>query len=78
VLYTVLAVSWWPAAVIGVTTIIAASVRGRAAIETYTELVESIIDIHGRALAESLDIPCGDGLTKEVGFAITCRLRKGT
>jgi hypothetical protein len=77
-LYVVLAIVWWPAAVVGAITVASAAVRGRAAIETYTELVESAVDLHGRALAASLDIPCDDGLTKEVGFAVTGRLRKGS
>lgn len=75
--YLLLGVIWWPSAVIGALTAVAAWRRTRVAGDTLAELIESTVDVHGRALAQSLGIACEDPLTAEVGEKITELLRKG-
>jgi hypothetical protein len=78
VCYLALGMIWWPAAVIGAITVVTAWRRVRTAGDTLAELVESTVDIHGRALADSLGIPCPGPLTVDVGAEITTLLRKGS
>jgi len=68
---------WWPAAVIGPVTFLAAWYQGRAAVSAHAELVESAVDLYGRDLAAALGVPCTDGFTREVGLAVTRAVRKG-
>jgi hypothetical protein len=77
VCYLSLGTIWWPAAVIGAITAVTAWRRASEAGDILAELVETTVDIHGRALADSLGISCPGLLTAEVGAEITTLLRKG-
>ncbi|NBE52994.1 hypothetical protein [Streptomyces boluensis] len=78
VLYLVLAVAWWPAAVVSTVCMLSGWVRARAAVAALADLVEATVDLHGSELATALgltDTP--RSLTPELGLAITRRTRKG-
>ncbi|MGX9884497.1 hypothetical protein [Streptomyces sp. NPDC002276] len=77
VLYLVLAVWWWPAAVIAGAIVGTAWERGRAATAVLAELVESAVDLYGRDLAQALGLACPDGFTPDHGATLTRMLRKG-
>ncbi|GGM18009.1 hypothetical protein GCM10010129_72750 [Streptomyces fumigatiscleroticus] len=76
--YAVLAVWWWPAAVIGCAVGVAGWLRGRAATEVLALLVESVVDVHGAELARALGFECPQRLTRAVGEQVTKALRKNT
>ncbi|AVH54857.1 MULTISPECIES: hypothetical protein [Streptomyces] len=76
-LYLVLAVWWWPSAVIACVTVGAAWQRGRAATAALAELVESAVDLYGRDLAQALGLSCPDEFTPDHGASLTRMLRKG-
>ncbi|MEU4222556.1 hypothetical protein AB0F10_45365, partial [Actinoplanes sp. NPDC026623] len=73
--YAVLGFWWWPALVIGCGCGVLAWVRARSSVGLLAELVESAVDVHGRALAESLGLPCAGVLTRETGAEITAIAR---
>jgi len=77
-LYLIVGVLWWPAALVGVVTWIAGWRTARQSVDQYAELVEAAVDLHGAALATALGVPLTGGLTTEAGRAITRRVRKGT
>ncbi|MFF8905470.1 hypothetical protein [Streptomyces olivaceoviridis] len=69
---------WWPAAVIGGLTYAVALYRARAALDEFATLVESLVDIQGRALADSLGVPLPTGrITAAEGTLINDILHKG-
>ncbi|CAN3985933.1 hypothetical protein [Kitasatospora purpeofusca] len=74
--YTALGVAWWPAAVIGSTTLATSVFRARAAANVLADLVETAVDLHLNDLAERLGIPA-TLQTADAGHAITERLRPG-
>ncbi|GLY47272.1 hypothetical protein [Lentzea sp. NBRC 102530] len=76
--YLAAGVVWWPAAVIAVGTALTARRRARVAAVAFADLTESAVDLHARALAESLGITCEGKLTEDVGAEITTMLRKRT
>ncbi|MFJ8361770.1 hypothetical protein [Streptomyces sp. NPDC093984] len=76
--YAVLAVWWWPAAVLGCAVGAAGWWRGRAAAEVLALLVESVVDVHGAELARALGLECPQRLTRAVGEQVTKSLRKDT
>lgn len=76
VLYLVLGLWWWPAAIIGVVTIGAGWFRARSATSVLIDLVESTVDLYGGSLAAQLGIPTDGRLTREIGLAITQMLQK--
>jgi hypothetical protein len=57
---------------------VTAWVRARSSCDVLADLVEAAVDVHGRALAESLGLPSAGVLTRETGSAITETLRKDT
>ncbi|CAM5370175.1 hypothetical protein [Streptomyces pilosus] len=78
VLYVLLGLLWWPAAVAGAGTLTAAWRRGRSGAGELAELAESTVDLHGAALGAALGLGTADApLTRELGRRITARLRKG-
>lgn len=78
-LYLGIALWWWPAAVAGIGTCTVAWRQGRLAVDTFAELVESTVDLHGRDLATALGFPCRTTtLTRELGIRITRLVRKST
>lgn len=74
--YLVLACWWWPAGLVGAAAITTAWKQGRATMDSYAQLVEAAVDLHGRDLAESLGIDCRGPFTRDAGLAITRTLRK--
>ncbi|MGV4986351.1 hypothetical protein ACVB8X_09320 [Streptomyces sp. NRAIS4] len=76
--YAVLAVWWWPAAVVAGAVGVAGWWRGRATAEVLALLVESVVDVHGAGLARALGFECPQRLTREVGEQVTKSLRKDT
>lgn len=76
--YLLVGVVWWPAAVVGAVAAVTAWRRARVAGVAFAELAESVVDLYGRQLAESLGIPCEGPLTEEVGAEMTTLLRKQT
>jgi hypothetical protein len=77
--YLVLAVIWWPSALIATGVWVVAWLRGRAAIRTYAQLVEAAVDVHKADLARRLDLLGDDkGFDMSTGIRVTAVLRKGT
>jgi hypothetical protein len=74
--YAILGLWWWPALVVGCACGAIAWVRARSSVDLLADLVESAVDVHGRALAQSLGLPCAGALTREVGAEITAITRK--
>jgi hypothetical protein len=77
ILYLIVGVLWWPAAVVGVVTWITGWRTARQAVDGYAELVEAAVDLHGAALSPALGMPLTGPLTPEAGRAITRQVRKG-
>jgi hypothetical protein len=78
VLYVALGAQWWPSAVIGVATSVAAWRRGRASAAELADLAEATVDLHGVQLGVTLGLCSADSrLDAELGRRITAQLRKG-
>lgn len=77
-LYALLAIAWWPAAVLGVTVAAAGWLRGRSAASVLADLIETATDLHTVDLAAKLGIPAPLPVTAETGRAIIRFLRKAT
>ncbi|MEU1536215.1 hypothetical protein [Streptomyces fagopyri] len=75
--YLLVAVRWWPAALIALGLAAVGLRRGRSAMDAFAELVESAVDLHGRELALALGVPCPERLDRAAGAEITAILRKG-
>lgn len=75
--YLLVAVWWWPAALIALGLATVGLRRGRATMDAFAELVESAVDLHGRDLALALGLDCPGRLDRETGLEITAMLRKG-
>ncbi|WP_157606904.1 hypothetical protein [Saccharomonospora azurea] len=75
--YLLLALLWWPAALIGVVTLTVAWRRAASAAGTLGDLVEAAVDVHGRTLARTLGLRTAGPLDRETGAAVTSLLRKG-
>lgn len=78
--YFVLGTRWWPALLIALVTGLSAWTRARTAISELTDLSESAIDLHGRALAIALGTAPADSVgpvTPTEGEQITRQVRKG-
>ncbi|WP_107655769.1 hypothetical protein [Nocardia suismassiliense] len=77
--YLLLAVWWWPSALLATTIALVGGRRGRAAIDRFCALAESAVDLYGRDLSAALGLPAGEGAVQpETGQLITAHLRKGT
>lgn len=77
-LYLALGVVWWPSAAIGTVALAMAWWRTRQAAAVLAELAEAVVDLYGGALAQALGLTDEPTLTRQLGAAITARLRKGT
>lgn len=78
--YLILALLWWPAALIGICIGATGWVRARSAITDLTTLSESALDLHARTLAIELGVAEQDTtgpLTVDEGEQLTARVRKG-
>ncbi|MFE4800671.1 hypothetical protein ACFRFL_38185 [Streptomyces sp. NPDC056708] len=74
--YLLLAVWWWPAALIGLVTMATGALRGRMAAASFAELAEALVDLHGRDLAHTLGLECEGPLTPAAGEEMTRLLSK--
>lgn len=78
--YVLLAVLWWPAAVIAVGIGVTGWARARSAVADMAAISESAVDLYGRLLATSLGVaPEGSvgPLTLAEGEKVTSLIRKG-
>lgn len=76
-LYLVAGVFWWPALVTGAGVLLTAWRRGRDSLEEFATLIEAVIDIHHRTLADVLGVHVGPGgITEAEGRMIDDILRK--
>lgn len=78
VLYAVLAVIWWPGAVLGAGAFLVGVRRARAAAAVLAELVESAVDLRIRTLAGDLGFECPGPAEHATGENLTRAMRKGT
>ncbi|MFD7507759.1 hypothetical protein ACFV5N_00205 [Streptomyces sp. NPDC059853] len=76
VLYLLLALWWWPALPAAAAAFLTGCRRGRAAMDTFCGLAESVVDLHSRELAATLGLPADGPLTAHRGAEITRLLRK--
>jgi hypothetical protein len=67
---------WWPSLVVSAVVLTLGVSRGRAAMDTFCLLAESVVDLHCRDLAEQLGMPCEERLPVPLGRRITALLRK--
>jgi hypothetical protein len=77
VLYLVLAIWWWPAILIACITGITAVSKGRLAVGTLADLIESTVDLHCAGLAAQLGEQANGPVIPAVGQRLTTRMRKG-
>lgn len=76
-MYLLVALWWWPAAVVAAVTLATAWVRARGAAEALADLVEGAVDLYGRDVATALGVlPADDGLDRASGDAVSALLRK--
>lgn len=79
VLYLVLGAWWWPAAVVGVASVLVGWRRSRVACDGLAELIEATVDVHARTLATATGVLAADAdLTEDHGAAMTRVFRKGS
>ncbi|MET7290572.1 hypothetical protein ABZS79_00160 [Streptomyces griseoloalbus] len=76
--YLVLALWWWPAALVGGVAVASGVRRGRAAAEAFAELTEALADLHVRDLAAALGVECEGVDDRVLGEHLTRVLRKET
>ena len=67
VLYALLAVVWWPAAVLAVVLAAVGRRRTRAAAQSYAQLLEAAVRLNVAQLAGALGVEGAGGLTSDVG-----------
>lgn len=75
-LYAVLAVRWWPAAVVAVALAVTGWLRARAATGVLADLVETAVDVHAAELAERLGVTVEGTFSADAGGAVTELVRK--
>lgn len=76
--YLLIAFVWWPAALVGLSTIFAGWRRGRLTTRRLTFLTEATVDVYGSELARTLGLTEeSKRLTKKLGTAVTIVARKG-
>ncbi|GAA1961896.1 hypothetical protein [Catenulispora subtropica] len=77
VLYLPLTIWWWPAALVSGAILVSAQVMTRSSTEVLSELIESAVDLHGRALATQLGRPKSDSpVSVDEGRMLTTQTRK--
>ncbi len=65
--YLLLALWWWPAAPVAAGIAMVALRRGRAGMDVFAELVETVVDLHGGDLAARPNADTPDALLPETG-----------
>ncbi|MDN3027161.1 hypothetical protein [Streptomyces sp. S.PB5] len=79
VMYLSLGTVYWPAAAAGASAFLVAWRKGRAATDAFAALVEAVVDLNIRALAEALSLqPAPGRLPRSIGVQINDVLDKGT
>jgi hypothetical protein len=77
--YSIIALFWWPAALVATGVWLTGWLRGRDAVRTYAELIESTVDIRAAELAHRLNaLPDSEQFSRATGEEITAMFRKGT
>ncbi len=77
-LYALVGIVWWPALVVGACVFLTGWRRARTGLEELATLIESVMDVHHRTLAEALGVPLGEeGIGEAEGARIDDMLRKG-
>ncbi|QMU69606.1 hypothetical protein [Streptacidiphilus sp. P02-A3a] len=69
--YLALGIRWWPALLVSLAVAGIGLRRGRAAADALCELLEATVDLHNRALAEALGVPCPGPFDRDTGTAVT-------
>ncbi|MFJ4559882.1 hypothetical protein ACIP4Q_27840 [Streptomyces massasporeus] len=76
-MYLLVALWWWPAALVAAVTLATAWIRARGAAQALADLVEGAVDLYGREVATALGVlPEGDGLDRASGDTVSALLRK--
>ena len=76
-MYLLVALWWWPAAVVAAVTLATAWIRARGAAQALADLVEGAVDLYGHDVATALGVlPEGEGLDRASGDAVSALLRK--
>ncbi|MEW2812178.1 hypothetical protein AB0929_34635 [Streptomyces massasporeus] len=76
-MYLLVALWWWPAALVAAVTLATAWFRARGAAESLADLVEGAVDLYGRDVATVLGVLAdGEGLDRASGDAVSALLRK--
>jgi MFS family permease len=68
------ATGWWPSVPLAVVLCALARSRARASLDTLAPLVESMVDVNVRVLAERLGVSCPETFTPDTAQAITALL----
>ncbi len=76
ILYLILAIWWWPAAIIALITGATAIVRAHLATDNLADLIESATDLYSRDLAARLDQNLSGPMTPAMGRLLSTRMRK--
>lgn len=77
-LYLLSGLLWWPGLAAGACVCVTAWRRARGSLEELATLIESVMDVHHRALAEALGVPLGaPGVSEAEGRRIDDMLHKG-
>lgn len=78
-MYAVLAVAWWPAALVALACMGTGWYRLRTAVASFADLVEAVVDLNAKPLAVAVgSLGEGDAFTRNAGLEVTLRVRKGT
>jgi hypothetical protein len=77
-LYTALGLLWWPSAIPGICAVLTGWRRGRTACGEFAMMVEALVDLKVRSLAESLGVTLPKGrVTPDEGAEVNSILGKG-
>lgn len=75
VLWLLLGMIWWPAALVGSALVTSGRIRARKGIEDYLRVVEAVVRSHGAELAQTLGLAASGPLTRSLGWRLTLHLR---
>jgi hypothetical protein len=77
-LYLLLVIWWWPAAIAGLALLVLGWRATRSAVVGFADLIEAAVDVHGHDIATTLGLAADcQRLTPDLGAEITRILRKG-
>ena len=78
ILYSLIALAWWPAAPLGIAIVLHGVPRARAAASALADLIETSVELHLSTLARQLGLDVQPAVRPEsTGRAITNRLAEG-